>query len=187
MQTRTIQQFQFHNVAERPNPTISFRDHGNDGPLGANGQRASVMRRRISGVLESLLPCLETSEIPEHDFAKQVFSSARNPRFGDKATPLERFGLVSKEVDDVVGDFWWETWIRHNDFGQGERSPWRWHVSPSWYVQAKLERSHRTVSRNVIIGMGFSPGWTSKAIESRTRCPRSADRDKIEGGVSVIM
>ena len=71
------------------------------------------------------------SEMKERDFAEQVFSGSRNPRFGDKATPLERFGLVSKEVDDVVGDFWWETWIRHDVFGQGERSPWRWHVSPS--------------------------------------------------------
>ena len=30
--------------------------------------------------------------MPEYDFAEQVFSGARNPRFGDKETLLERFG-----------------------------------------------------------------------------------------------
>ena len=49
---------------------------------------------------------------------QKVLSGTRNPRFRDEATLFECFRFVVKEVDDMVGDFWWETWmiwIGHRD------------------------------------------------------------------------
>ena len=73
---------------------------------------------RIGRIRESFLPLLEIIGIAEGDLAKKVLSGTRNPRFRDEATLFECFRFVVKEIDDIVGDFWWETWmiwIRHRD------------------------------------------------------------------------
>ena len=87
---------------------------------------------RLGRDRKSFLPLLEINRVSEGDLAKEVLLGARNPRFRDEATLFECFRLVVKEVDDIVGDFWWETWIRHCGSGQEADHPFGAGLSFDW-------------------------------------------------------
>jgi hypothetical protein len=67
--------------------------------------------RGIGGIQEGFLPQFEVFWRREIDIGEKMLSGARNPWFGDDATILERLWFVMQEVDDVIEDFWWETWV----------------------------------------------------------------------------
>ena len=122
--SRTMPEFQFHNIVEHPNPIIPSQNYAKNGLHGfVERQRTNVVCGGIGGIRKSVLPCLEILEIPERDLCEKVLSGTRSPRFGDKAALFEGFLLVVKEVDNAVPEFWWEARVRHRGLGQeGERA-----------------------------------------------------------------
>ena len=64
---------------------------------------------RIGWLLEHFLPSLEIAWGPKLDDDEEVFSGARDPRFGDEATLLQNFYIVVEEVNDAVENFWGTT------------------------------------------------------------------------------
>ena len=69
--------------------------------------------RRVGGIRECLLPRVDVSGTLELYPSEKVFSGARNPRLGDETALLEYFRFFAQEVDDAIGDFWWETRTWH--------------------------------------------------------------------------
>ena len=69
--------------------------------------------RRVRRIREGVVPRLESAGGIEPDIGENIFSGARNPRFGDETALFECLPFVVQEVEDVIEDFSWEDWIRH--------------------------------------------------------------------------
>ena len=98
----TIRYFQSHNVRKRPNPTSLFRIRSSDIFNGSKDQRMGVICRRVGRSWEGLLPRVDVGGMLELYPAEKVSSSARNPRFGNKAALLECLWFVVQEVDNGI-------------------------------------------------------------------------------------
>ena len=68
-----------------------------------------VVSRRVGRIRENLFPRVDIRRKLELYPAEKVCSGARNPRLGNKTALLECTWFVAKEVDNGIGDFWWDT------------------------------------------------------------------------------
>jgi hypothetical protein len=79
-------------------------------------QGVGVIRRRVEGIGEHLLPRLQALGSTEIDIGEKMHSGTRDPQFRDKAAIPKRIFRVVKKVDDLIQQFCWEVWSRHRGF-----------------------------------------------------------------------
>ena len=102
---------QVHSARKGPNPAALVRVRRRDDLRAPNHQGVRVVRRGIGGIQEGFLPRFEVFWGREIDIGEKMLSDARDPWFGDDAAIPQRLWFVMQEVDDVIEDFWWETWV----------------------------------------------------------------------------
>jgi len=106
-------QLQVHDARKPSDPTTRIRIRRGDGVEAADVQSFGVVGGGGRRIWKFLLPRYQVLFDVEHDFGEKVLSSARDPRFGDKATILECIRVVVQEVDYGIEDFLWEGRVRH--------------------------------------------------------------------------